>query len=335
MRKWRTFLVVLAAFITFYAVGLASAGHGVVLIESTHKANFHVDGDSTGLSSSKKAKLKLKPGRHNIKAEYVGFETQAFEVVAEEGKTVKYLINMPKAHLRREGMVSVKAGSFIMGISPKSIKNLVKKFGGAEQDFKNATPKRLLKIAAFKIDKFEVTNGMYKKFVDATKHRKPKHWEGSTFKKNTKDFPVVNVSYKDALAYVKWAKKRLPTEDEWEKAARGDNTRSGRIFPWGIRFKSYYANTKESGRDKLGKTGEYEKGKSPYGLYDMSGNVAEWTSSDYKPYPGNEDFPKTKGSLKTIRGGAFDSPSYAVMISFRNKMDVDAVSPRVGFRCAQ
>jgi len=335
MRKRRTLLAVITAFITFYTLGSASARQSVVLIESTHKANFHIDGESSGLSSSKKAKFKVKAGKHNIKAEYMGFETQRFEVVAEEGKTVKYLIHMPKARMRREGMKDVKAGEFIMGISPKSIKNLVKKFGGTEQNFANATPKRLIKIPAFKIDKFEVTNGMYKKFVDATKHRKPKHWKGNIFKKGTESFPVVNVSYNDALAYAKWAKKRLPTEEEWEKAARGDNIRSGRIFPWGIRFKSYYANTEEDGHPEARKTGEYEKGKSPYGLYDMSGNVAEWTSSDYKPYPGNKDFPKIKGTPKTIRGGAFDSPRYAVMISFRDKLDADTVSSRVGFRCVQ
>jgi len=335
MRILNRFVCVISLLWMLVFVSPLIARTGNVLIEATHKVSFTVDGKSIGLTPSKKARLKLTPGMKRIKMEYMGYEARIIRVDVEEGETKKILVHLAKAHLPRKGMVAVKAGVFVMGISPKSISNIIKRFGGKREDFITSTPKSMLDLPAFKIDKFEVTNEMYKKFVDSKKHKAPKDWRKGVYPKGKKYFPVVNVSYNDALAYAKWAGKRLPTEQEWEKAARGPNPKSGRIFPWGIRFKTYDANTKEDGYEKTRKVGEYERGVSPYGLYDMIGNVAEWTSSSYGPYPENKEFPTVKGDYKVVRGGAFDSYKHTAIISYREKMSPDSVSPRVGFRCVE
>ncbi len=333
MRKIQATLtaVVIAAF----PAGLLAASSAKLLIESSHKAFFRVDGKSTGFSASKKARIKVNPGTRVLSAEYQGFEKQEIEITLKPGEKKKIYLHLPKAHLKRRGMVRIPAGKFVMGIHSHGVKNLIRRFGGSEEEYANATPKRTVELPEFHIDKFEVTNAMYKKFVDATKHRAPKGWSGKAYKKGRGDYPVVNVSYQDAQSYAKWAGKRLPSEEEWEKAARGGKLKSGRIFPWGIKYSPVHANTKESGYGGPLRTGEYEKGLSPYKVYDMTGNVAEFTSSDYAAYPGNTSFPKSNKGDKVLRGGSFSTASYESIISFRKKIGPKETSPSVGFRCVK
>ena len=139
---------------------------------------------------------------------------------------------------------------------------------------------RLEYLPEFWIAKTPVTNALYFRFVRETGHVSPDHWEGETPKVEIADHPVVNVSYEDAVAYADWARMTLPTEKEWEKAARGTD---GRIYPWGDEWRDgYYCNTEEAGIGTTTPVGQYSPvGDSPYGCVDMAGNVFDWTASWY------------------------------------------------------
>jgi formylglycine-generating enzyme required for sulfatase activity len=173
-------------------------------------------------------------------------------------------------------------------------------------------PLRQVIVPAFWMDVHEVTNAQYKRFCDATRHPVPPHWTNGTFPNKQENFPVVNVTWRDAAAYAKWAGKRLPTEAEWEKAARGQN---GQIYPWGDKPDTNRSALEDDA--KFGAVGRYPQGASPYGCLDMAGNAWEWTADWYAAYPGAEKQPVEKrGPLtyapqsihygkkyKTIRGG--------------------------------
>jgi len=140
----------------------------------------------------------------------------------------------------------------------------------------------------FYIDKYPVTNGRYKKFVDATKHRvpymsqdwaKPYNWRRKTYPKGKGKHPVVLVSWNDVVAYCRWAEKSFPSETQWEKAARGTD---GRKYPWGNEYTDGKCNSYHEGLEKTTPVDKYPKGVSPYGCYDMAGNVWEWTSTRRK-----------------------------------------------------
>lgn len=225
-------------------------------------------------------------------------------------------------------MVLVDAGKFTMGSNSR---------------LPDEGPEHQVKLGKFWIDKFEVTNYQYKKFIDATGRRSPQHFENRTFPENKIDHPVVYVSWKDARAYCKWANKRLPTDQEWEKAARGDDAR---IYPWGDVYDTNLVNSPQRWMElKLeGDTtpvGAFDGGKSPYGLYDMSGNVWEWTDSWYVAYPGNTISSENYGQIyKTLKGGSWwDCSFYKCGISaptFNRSFFLRSTKNKsFGFRCAK
>ncbi len=246
-------------------------------------------------------------------------------LVAKETKTaVKKKKNVKKEKNKApKDMVLVPAGEFIMGSNdwwPKS----------------QPAHKRYLK--AFYIDKYEVTNRRYKAFVDATGHPPPPHWRGGRIPPGKEDHPVVYVSWYDAVAFCRWEGKRLPTEAEWEKAARGTD---GRTFPWGNKFSPYKANTPQLGTGDTMKVGSFEDGKSPYGVYDMAGNVFEWTSSWFKPHPGNTHPDENYGEkYKVLKGGSwYDCTYYKCGISAPSYNRIfflpNTRNNNFGFRCAK
>jgi formylglycine-generating enzyme required for sulfatase activity len=172
-------------------------------------------------------------------------------------------------------MVYIPAGRFMMG---------------SEEGDKDERPRQEVHVDAFYIDRAEVTNAQYKKFVDATGHRTPKaalgvhlpyEWVDGRFPRGRGEHPVVLVSWEDAVAYALWAGKRLPTEAEWEKAARGTD---GRTYPWGNEWDPSRCNSAAARRRGTMPVGSCPTGASPYGCLDMAGNVQEWCLDIYQKY---------------------------------------------------
>jgi serine/threonine-protein kinase len=217
-----------------------------------------------------------------------------------------------------EGMVFVPGGIFNMG-----------RDGGDEFE----SPAYTMSVKPFFIDRTEVTNEEYQRFVSGTDHRAPIHWVDGKFPEGQAKLPVVNVSWDDAKAYAEWANKRLPTEAEWEFAARGSD---GRVYPWGAAWGQGYAN---SGREKGGslvEVGRYPAGASPFGALDMCGNVWEWTAGDYRDYPGRKTpSPLAGAGLKVIRGGAYDVSPKRATTTYRGAISPDRTLDKTGFRCAR
>lgn len=236
-----------------------------------------------------------------------------------------------------EQMAHIPAGEFIMGST--EMDGLVGQSVGVDE-----IPQRSVYLKAFYIDRYEVTNRQYKAFIDATGHSAPddKHpgassWKGNTPPEGTEGIPVSNITWYDADAYCRWAGKRLPAEEEWEKAARGTD---GRQWPWGNDFfgpdGKIMANTREARVGWTTQTGSYPEGVSPYGIYDMAGSVMEWTSSWYKPYPGSTLQREAFGEkYKVLRGGSWENPSVPFARSaYRHAVAPKWDHPAHGFRCA-
>ncbi|MCI0491076.1 MAG: bifunctional serine/threonine-protein kinase/formylglycine-generating enzyme family protein [Blastocatellia bacterium] len=215
-----------------------------------------------------------------------------------------------------EGMVYVAGGKFTMGYNDSS-----------EPSEK---PEHEMEVAPFFLDRYEVTVGEYYKFIKARNRRAPENWPASwregNFKPEEARLPVTRVTWFDAKAYADWAGKRLPTEAEWEYGARGADKR---LFPWGDKFGPAYANVKKSTPAPVG---SYESGKSHCGAFDMAGNVAEWTDSDYLPYPGSKTKPLPG---KVVRSGSFAKPVEFAMTTTRAAFEQDRSSEDLGFRCAR
>ncbi len=220
-------------------------------------------------------------------------------------------------------MVKIPAGEFIMGTNdwwPKS------------------GPEHKVYLDSFYMDIYEVTNAEYKKFVDATGHRAPDHWKNNTYAPEKKNHPVTFVDWYDANDYCHWAGKRLPTEAEWEKAARGTD---GRVFPWGNVFDSEKGNTPQHGKGGTMPVGSFPKGVSPYGVHDLAGNVWEWINDWYKAYSGNKHPDENVGEkYRVIKGGSwYDCTYYRCGISAptynRVFMLQETKNNNFGFRCAK
>lgn len=264
-----------------------------------------------------------------------------------------------------DGMALIPAGEFFMG-SPAGTDSLP-----------DERPQRLVYLSSYFIDRYEVTNEAYVAFVKTTGHRTPANanpastlWNDEIPMTGIERHPVVNVSWNDAAAYCQWAGKRLPTEAEWEKAARGTDARR---YPWGnvwdiakANSASYWAGrTVEftSGADweafwvtgegaKLAKekglkgevltmpVGSFPQSLSPYGLYDMAGNVGEWVQDWYDPNYyrsaslSNPAGPE-RGAIKSMRGGSWLKPAVSLRTTDRDWGTLDSRPSGTGFRCAK
>jgi len=220
-------------------------------------------------------------------------------------------------------MAFIPGGKFIMG---------------SNERWDDEAPEYIESVDKFYIDLYEVTNADYKKFTHDTKRESPYHWPNGEIPDNKKNYPVIYVNWFDAEQYCKWKGKRLPTEQEWEKAARGE---SGNIYPWGNSWATDKSNHPYKGSIGTEPVGSYPNGKSPYGLYDMSGNVWEWVDSFYLPHPGNNinrgEYGKDK---RVLKGGSwFDCLSYGCGLSSptfnRSFFTPEVKNNSFGFRCAK
>lgn len=233
-----------------------------------------------------------------------------------------------------EGTVSVPAGWFQMGSDP----HVDRDAGPQEQ------PQRPVFLDSFEIDRYEVTNVHYLRFVLATGAAWPPYWKADPFPEKMVRHPAIGVSWMEADAYCRWVGKRLPTEAEWEKAARGPDAR---LFPWGNQPAGW-------GRSNIAHTGSkhglaypplanvdrYDRGVSPYGVYQMAGNVAEWVADWFDPEyyrrasSHNPDGPLV-GQDKVFRGGSWNEDPEVARSAGRGARAPDQRSYLIGFRCAR
>jgi len=260
-------------------------------------------------------------------------------------------------------MVPIPAGAFTMGTKEADVepwvaeimawyKRVVPNNSTTEDDIRRwlhwEVPQHQVTVDAFRISKYPVTNGQYAQFVQATDHQAPEHWRGNSPPDELRNHPVVYVSWHNAVAYCAWLSAergeayRLPTEAEWEKAARGTD---GRAYPWGNAFDANRCNMYETGIGQISAVGLFTQAALPYGLVDMVGNVWEWTSTlwgeDWEkplwPYPyhpddGRENLNANDNVKRVLRGGSFGHNDNVVRCAYRyNYVPVFRCS-WVGFR---
>jgi len=279
---------------------------------------------------------------------------------------------------RELNMVRIPAGPFLMGTSAEQRRYLKERYGWDYDWIGDEMPQRSVELAEYFIDRTPVTNAAFAAFVQASGYRTTAEQEGWGYVKlasgwqemkgadwahprgpgstweEIPNHPVVLVSWHDAAAYAEWAGKRLPTEAEWEKAARGTD---GRLWPWGDEWDDARCNTagRIAGRPLLEEAdwrawwnsfdvvqygapttavGSFPAGASPYGLWDCAGNVWEWTADWYKPYPGSEYRSERFGeSYRVLRGGAWNNPPILARVASRVYDHPAVRSVSYGFRC--
>jgi formylglycine-generating enzyme required for sulfatase activity len=241
-------------------------------------------------------------------------------------------------------MVKIPAGTFLMGSDKKVDRNA----------YQPEFPQRRVYLDAYEIDKYEVTTVQFLKFVLATDRKPLIDWqyEGGNFQETMANHPVMHVSWFDADAYCRWAGKRLPTSAEWEKAARGED---GRIYPWGNEpaglSRANFGRTGLSGpvRDRperlllyppIISVDKYDNGVSPYGVFQLAGNVAEWTADWYDPHyyktaPDRNPKGPEKGTQRAFRGGGWIDSTPSVRPAQRNGTGPNTKMNWLGFRCAR
>ncbi len=194
------------------------------------------------------------------------------------------------------GMAYVPGGDFLMG---------------SDDGDTISKPPHFVTVAPFFMDVTEVTNRQYAEFITSTGQVAPPSWKDGVFPEAEAEFPVTGITWYEAAEYATWKGKRLPTEAEWEFAARGTE---GRVYPWGNEWDSTLAN---AGGKSKGLRAVGQGGASPFGIYDMSGNAWEWTSSDARSYPAGKEFPWSRLRLKIIRGGNWQSGERSATTYFR------------------
>jgi len=266
----------------------------------------------------------------------------------------------------KEGpMVLIRGGTFEMGIAEEDLRELSemgKKVPHmnellAKWWFGNEIPKHSVELDSFYMDIHEVTNRQFAEFVHSSGYQAEGEWEKYATEERA-EHPVVNVTWNDANAYAKWAGKRLPTEAEWEYAAKGG--KPVKWFPWGNSPDPTRANYRHQGESFLEgiprllglrrintkPVGSYEP--NGFGLYDMCGNVSEWCQDDYEPYPGGlkEEWIGTRWGPfkenqepahgKIVRGGNWNDPNAVfIRITKRSAKEPDSFERYRGFRCTK
>lgn len=290
---------------------------------------------------------------YNLKEESTRIRAAGEDIAIHEqneelkNQSVGYTVAEAEALLTKEQWqeletwVLIPAGKFQMGT-----------------DLKNADaasrPQHAVNLNAYRIDKYLVTNAQYARFIAATGHRPPSDWKNGKIQQGVLLYPVTLVNWYDAAAYAKWAGKRLPTEAEWEKAARGTD---GRRWPWGNEMDPTRLNTYYNVGSASNVTA-YANGVSPYGVFDMAGNVDEWVEDDFIPYRGTDaeadvfqgkvarvlnsedramklsDMVPVNRQYKVLRGGSWKGDPFSTASYHRDYAWPNFASDFYGFRCA-
>lgn len=294
----------------------------IVVDSNPSGAILFVDGSKEGFTPKN---LDLKPGKHKLKLVLNQYHSLGRDFMVGRDQTGTLSFNLePKPKNQLPGMAYIPAGEFIMGSNQR----------GVQPDEK---PERRVFLKGYYIDITEVTNREYKKFLEATKRFPPDFMSDPDL--NDPDQPVVGVSWEDAAAYTKWADKRLPTEAEWEKAARGD---TGLKYPFGNHYKEKYANKleKTDGYAYTAPVNKFPNGKSPYGLLNMAGNVREWCADWYQvdyhtSTPKKNPRGSKTGDYKVIKGGSWEDTAENLRTTKRSHNFPTSTDYKTGFRCAK
>lgn len=307
---------------------------------------------------------KVPAGPHTLALEYRGVKIER-NIVLNPGQTLKVEQSFTRELATKpvvDGveMVRIPAGPFLMGSDL------------SDPNINNARPRHEVYLDEFFVDKTEVTNGQFKRFVDATAYRTTAQQKGasygwtpdkgwywglfggaswqSPYGPNTTSeptFPAIHVAWSDAEAYCRWAGKRLPTEAEWEKAARGADERR---FPWGdtpdrsrfhwVGSEAMRKFTETRVKSGVAPVGSYPSGASPYGVLDLAGNVAEWiqdwfAQDYYSRSPTRNPVGPDTGELRVVRGGSWSESSLYLRAYYRSARRPHETDDRIGFRCAR
>jgi len=271
--------------------------------------------------------------------------TPVFTAVVVSSTPASTVEPVPTAFTDNEflGMVLVPAGEFIMGGSADNALAECQKYNSdCQRDwFTNEEPEHKIYLDAYYIDKYEVTNALYKACVEAGACEAPKKMNSyahTSYYDNPEfdDYPVVYIDWDMAQTYCNWMDRQLPTEAQWEKAARGVDART---YPWGEGIEKSYANFYSYVGDAT-VVGSYENGKSVYGVYDMAGNVWEWVEDwhseiYYNNSPLENPLGPASGEHRVIRGGSWDLNGDGVRSSLRRTFDPSNFVYDLGFRCAK
>jgi iron(II)-dependent oxidoreductase len=277
----------------------------------------------------------LEPGKRLFRVARAGYSDFSTAVSGRDGEIKHVMVQLTEfetapaapTEIDYNGpMILIPGGEFIMGDDAHEL---------------NERPAHKVTLPDFYIDKFEVTNAQYRKFCSETTRRFPSNpfWD-ETYFNNNPDSPVVGVNWHDAADYARWVGKRLPTEQEWEKAASwGPNAQKKRMWPWG--------ETPDASRVSLGVgrppvSGNQPSAVSAYGVHDLAGSVAEWVESYYQPYPGQQASDPNYGTRnRVVRGGHFRSGIDEVRATARyysapefTRVEKLERTWLIGFRCA-
>ena len=242
-------------------------------------------------------------------------------------------------------MVKIPAGSFSFGTDQKDETAEALSLGIPKPWYADENPSQKIFLKSFYIDRHEVTNRRYKIYIDDVGAIPPLNWSKNNFPEGKGKYPVTGVSWFDANNFCRWAGKKLPTEKQWERTARGEGENQ---YPWGNEFKADHANLspKAGSRNPVGPVGSHPSGATSLGVMDLIGNVWEWVEDDYAPYKGSvyrsEYF---GGDYKVIRGqsardiGHFPGATYLAALEkfsragYREFSVADQSAEDVGFRC--
>lgn len=265
----------------------------------------------------------IDPGSVKVRVSHDGFADFMTTISGAQGETQSCDAQLLKLSIDYGGqMVAVPGGVFDMG---------------DDNHEADERPLHKVDVPSFYIDKYEVTNAQYKKFCDDTKRAYPANPAfDTTYFQSKPDYPVIGVNFEDASAYATWANKRLPTEEQWEKAASWDALgQRKRQYTWGDQYTSDRANIATG---KLVKSDEATSDVSPYGALNMAGNALEWVNAPYKAYAGNSSGGPYNPDDRVIRGGTFVAASTPdeARGSYRNhapRIFPQGKSLPVGIRC--
>ncbi|MFN2532839.1 MAG: SUMF1/EgtB/PvdO family nonheme iron enzyme [Pyrinomonadaceae bacterium] len=338
--------LLLAGFLFVIAIGVSvglyvyltwEPGFTMIVRGAPPGSDVYVDNVSRGVTAADGTIRVpgLKAGKRLVRVSHEGY-TDFNTSITGSGKDISIVAQLTPAETKATlpaqldyngPMILIANGEFIMG---------------DDNHDPSERPAHKVTLPDFYIDKFEVTNRQYQKFCEQTHRPFPSNpWWDDNYLKASPQSPVLGVSWADANAYAAWAGKRLPSEEEWEKAASWDPaTKKKRQWPWGDTPEATRANV--GGQKRTSDVGQYDGGASAYGAQDMAGNVAEWVSSYFQPYNGNQSPNPDYGTQnRVVRGGTYKGDIEDARTTRRlyhapqlNEAEKKNRAFLIGFRCA-